>query len=81
MDVTFKFFSITGDSRTRVCNELSKCKIYDLTRNSEEWTTKLKLLIGDLQNMSVQIDDSEMITHILSNLPEKYQNMVDIIEY
>ena len=70
MDVTFKFFSITGDSRTRVCNELSKCKIYDITRNSEEWTTKLKLLIEDLQNMDERIDDTEMMPHILSNLPK-----------
>ena len=31
--------------------------------------------------MDVHIDDSEMMTQIMPNLPEEYQNTVDILEY
>ena len=30
--------------------------------------------------MDVQIDESEIMTHILSNLPEEYQTIVEILE-
>ena len=31
--------------------------------------------------MGIKIDDSEMMTHIIQNLPEEYQNMVQMIKY
>ena len=30
--------------------------------------------------MDVHIDDSEIMTHILSNLPESYKNILEILE-
>ena len=32
------------------------------------------------QKLDTQIDDSEMMTHILLNLPEEYQDIVEILE-
>ena len=58
----------------------SKWKIDDVTRNTEEWITDIKLLRGYLQKLYVQIDDSEMMTHILSNLPEECQIILEILE-
>ena len=48
----------------------------DETRNPKEMTTKLKLPRGDIWKVDVHIDDSEMMTYVLSNLPEEYQTIV-----
>ena len=37
-------------------------------------------LIGDLQKLDVQLDDSETMTNTISNLPEEYQKIEEIIE-
>ena len=44
-----KFDSTTGDSKTIICKKFAKCKLDDATRNPEDWITKIKLIIGDLQ--------------------------------
>ena len=64
-----KFEPTTGASKTRLRKKFSKYELYEVTRNPEEWITKLELLRGYLQKLDVHIDESEMITHILSNLP------------
>ena len=42
----------------------------DVTKNTEKWITKLEVLRRDIQTIDVQIDNSEMCTDIISNLPE-----------
>ena len=76
-----KFDPTTGYFKKILRNKISKCKLDDVTRNPEEWITQLELLRGDLRKLDVKIDGSEMMTHILSNLPEEYQNIVEILEY
>ena len=75
-----KFEPNTGSSKTILREKCSWCKLDDVTRNLEECITELKLLIGELQKLNVHIDESEMITHILLNLPEEYQTIVEILE-
>ena len=65
-----KFEPTTGASKTTLRNKFYKCELDDVTRNPKEWITDIELLIVDLQNSDVHIDDSEMMTQILSNLPE-----------
>ena len=45
----------TGTSKKRLQNKPAKYKIYDVTRNPEEWITDLKLLRGDQQKLDAQI--------------------------
>ena len=56
MKLSRKPESTTGAYNTRIRNKFAKCEIYDVTRNPEEWTTKIKLLIGDLCKIHVHID-------------------------
>ena len=65
-----KFDPMTGLSQTGLQKKLAKCELYGITRDSEEWITELKVLRGDLRKLGVIIDDVEVMTHILSNLPE-----------
>ena len=59
-----------GESKTRLRKTFAKSELYDVTRDPEDWITELELLRGDLRKLVVIIDDMEMMTHILSNLPE-----------
>ena len=59
---------------------MAKWKIDDITRNPKEWITEIKLIRGDLKKLDWHIDDSEMMTHILSNLPEEYHTIMEILE-
>ena len=45
-----------------------------------ESITNIELLRGDPQKLDVHVDDSEMITHIISNLHKEYQTIVEILE-
>ena len=58
-----------GASKTRIQKEFAKSELYDATREPEDWITELELLRGDLRKLRVIIDDVEMPTQILSNLP------------
>ena len=70
MKLSIKFDQTKGDYKTRLHNKFAKCKLYGLTKNPEEWITKLELFRGYLQKLDMQTDNSEIMTHILSNLPE-----------
>ena len=59
-----------GASKIILRNKFTKYKLYDVKINYEEWITELKLLRGYIKKLDVHIDDSEMTTHIILNLPE-----------
>ena len=71
-----KFEPTTGDSKTRLLKKLAKYELNDITRNPKEWITDIELLRVYLQKLDIHIDDSEMMTHILLELPEEYQTIV-----
>ena len=50
------------------------------TRDPEEWITVIELLRGTLRKLGVINDNVEIMTHILSNLPELYKNIVENLE-
>ena len=53
-----------------LCNKFAKSELDDVTRDPEDWITKLEFLRGDLQKLGVIINDVEIMTHIMSNLLE-----------
>ena len=79
--LSIKFEPTTGDSKKILHKKFSKYKLYDVTRNPKERITKLELILQDLQKSDVHIDNSEMMTNIISNLPEEYQNIIEILKY
>ena len=78
--LSIKFEPNTGSYKTTLCEKFAKYKLENVTINTEEWITELELLRVYLQKLNVRIDDSEIMTHILSNLPEEYQTIVEILE-
>ena len=77
MDTNFnKFWANPRGFLDKTAQKKAKCKLDDVTRNTEERITNIELLITDLQNMGKQIDDSGMINHILLNLSGEYQNIL-----
>ena len=40
----------------RLCKKLSKSKLDDVTKDSEDWITDLEILIGNLHKLGVIID-------------------------
>ena len=61
---------MTGASKTRILKKFAKTDLYNVTSDPERWIAELELLKGDLRKLGVLIYDMEMMTHILSNLPE-----------
>ena len=60
--------------------KFSKYELDGIKINPEKWITKLELLKGDIQKLYVHIDNLEMMTNILLNLPEENQITVEILE-
>ena len=71
---------MTGASKTRLRKKFAKCELYGVTRDPEYWTTELELFRANLRKLGVIVDDAEMMTHIISNLPEEYENIVENLE-
>ena len=61
---------MTGATKTRLCKKFTEIKLYDVIRDTEDQITELELFRGDLQKLGLIIDDVEMMTHLMSNLPE-----------
>ena len=70
----------TRDSNKRLRKKFTKYELYDVTRKPKEWMTDNKTFMRDLQKLNIHIDDSNMMTQILLNLPEESKNIVEILE-
>ena len=51
-------------------NKSTNIELDGVTRDPKYWITELELFRYDLQTFGVNIDDVEIMTHIMSNLPE-----------
>ena len=71
---------MTGDSKTRLRKKFAKYELYDVKSDPEDQINELELLRGDLQKLGFIIDYVEMMTHILSNIPEEYYNITENLE-
>ena len=64
----------------KTIQEIWKNELDGVTRDPEDCITDLEWLIWDLQKLGVIVDDDEMMTHILSSLPEEYEIVVENLE-
>ena len=69
-----------GASKKRLCKKFLKSELYDVTRDEEDGITELDILIGNLWKLGFIIEHVQMVTLILSNLPEEYENTVENLE-
>ena len=68
--LTTKFYPTTRDYITRLRKKFAERELDNTTKNPKEWIAKLELIRGYLRNMDVYIDDTEIMTNILSNYME-----------
>ena len=59
-----------GASETCLRKKVVKSDLNDVNKDLKGWITELELLWGDSLDLGMKIDD-EIMTHILSNLPEE----------
>ena len=68
---------MTGESKTRLHKQFSKSELHDVTSDPEDWIPELYYLRGKLKKLGVVIDDTEIITHVLSKIPEEFDNRME----
>ena len=56
--------------KDKTLEKIAKIELEDITRDPKEWNTELELLWGDLQELDAKIDDMEIMTYIIPNLPQ-----------
>ena len=76
VELSRKFDPAIMASKKILCNKSKKGGIDNITREPKECITQLELLRRYLQKMNVHINNTEIMAHILSNLPEAYNNML-----
>jgi gag-polypeptide of LTR copia-type len=55
-------------------------KLSDAGRDPDEWITELEILRQRLKSLKVNVDDEDLVIHILNNLPKEYDSLVESIE-
>ena len=65
MTLSRKFDPTTGYSNKKLRNKFTKWELDDVTKHPKECIAELKLLRREIRKLDVQINDSEIIIHIL----------------
>merc|ERR1712127_115512 len=55
-------------------------KLNDMDKDPVEWTTELEVLQSRLKNTKFEISDEQLLNHVLLNLPNRYDGIIDSIE-
>ena len=69
-----------GALNKRICKKFAKTELDDVTRNPKDWIIGIELLRSYVRRLGFIIDDVEIMTHILTNLPEEYKNIFENLE-
>jgi hypothetical protein len=60
--------------------DFTKCVMKNESQDPDEWFTELEYLKQRLKGVKVNIEESELIAHILNNLPNNYSELVTSVE-
>ena len=75
-----KYESTTNASMKRIQGEFFASKLNDMDKDPVEWTTELEVLQSRLKNTKFEISDEQLLNHVLLNLPNQYDGIIDSIE-
>ena len=76
-DLGKKYNSKNLTTIVQLSNQFIKSKLTNMTNNPEEWIMELKILQARLEQMGYQISNKNLIIHILHNVPEEYNSVVE----
>ena len=71
--ISIKFSLTTEDPNTRFQKKITKRKIKGITRGPKDYVTNMELLRGYLKTLNININNTEIMTRILSNKPKAYK--------
>ena len=74
-----KYEPKTGTQMVLLKKEFNKCAL-NKNQDPDEWISELERIRTRLRSLRSEIDDTDLIIHILNNLTPEYDNVVENIE-
>ena len=75
-----KFEPDTGSSKVELKHEFAESKLENKYDDPDEWITSLERIVQKLQRMKSSMDEEDLLIHILNNLPEAYESIIESSE-
>ena len=75
-----RFEPDTSADKVKLKREFNASKLSSWNKDPEVWISKLEVIRKRLKKMSNEISDEDMMIHILNNLPEEYDTVVEAME-
>ena len=80
LNLQAKYESTTAASKKQLKKEFHTSSLNDVTKDPDEWITNLERMRIRLKAMKHEISDEDLMIHVLNNLPEEYDNLVEDLE-
>ena len=75
-----RYESSTPATKIQLKKEFNDSKLEDATTDPDEWIADMERIRQRLKTLKAEIEDEDFIIHILNNLPNEYENMVEAME-
>ena len=76
-----KFEPKTKANLIKTKREFTECVLKEATTDPDVWIKNLEFLRRSLETMGYFMSDMDFMIHILQNLPDEYENAVELLEY
>ena len=77
IDLGNNYNSKNSTAIVQLSNQFINSKLSNMTDDPEEWIVEIKILQARLDQMGYQISEKHLLIHILYNVPEKYESVVE----
>ena len=75
-----KFMPQTSANKVQLMAKFANSSLKSWKKDPDEWINDLEILRSRIKDCGHKIDDDDLVIHILNNLPEKYDNLVENLE-
>ena len=75
-----KFEPKTSASKVQLKREFNLCALESVSKDPDEWISELERIRQRLRAMDAIISDTDLMIHILNNLPPEYETLVEKLE-
>ena len=75
-----KFMPQTSANKVQLMAKFANSSLKSWKKDPDEWINDLEILRSRIKDCGHAINDDDLIIHILNNLPEKYDNLVENLE-
>ena len=75
-----RFEPDTSADKVKLKKEFNASKLSNWNKDPKIWISKLEVIRKRMKKMSNEISDEDVMIHILNNLPEEYDTVVEAME-